>query len=64
LEFPVGTLTRIQILRFFATALPDIFYYEGFDNGLRMREKYIGKDNSFLSDPKKVRAKIKHISDY
>lgn len=61
LEFPVGVLTRIQILRFFATALPDMFYYEGFDHGLRMREKYIEQDISFLSDPKKVRAKIKHV---
>ncbi|HRQ24318.1 MAG TPA: hypothetical protein PLF42_12895 [Anaerolineales bacterium] len=64
LEFPVGILTKIQILRFFATALPDIFYYEGLDHGLRMREKYIGKNISFLADPKKVRAKIKHGFEY
>lgn len=63
-EFPVSVLTKIQILRFFAVAMPDIFYYGRNGHGLRMHQTHIRKDNSFLANPQKVRSKIKHVLPY
>jgi hypothetical protein len=59
-EFPVGILTKIQMLRFFALSMPEMFDFEKV-SGLTLHEKYTTKDISFLTDPAKVRAEIKYL---
>jgi hypothetical protein len=63
-EFPVPILVKIQILRFFAIAMPNVFHYGVENHGLQMHREYRTKNISFLANPKKVRTKIKHILPY